>query len=123
MAIALSVFCFTFATRAQEHPALQDHPTKEQQARPISDEQLKAFVKAYVQERKIRETYASALKNAKNSYEADKIQQETNSKIEEALQRQGLDTKAYNRIFWTIRTNKELRKKALTLIEKEQNRP
>lgn len=113
-ATGLSVLFYPYAARSQEAP-------KKQESRPqVSDKELRAFVKAYVEYHKIRQEYEPALKKAKNSEQAKKIQDEANSKIEKALHKQGLDATAYNRLFSAVNADEKLRQDALKLIEKER---
>jgi len=114
------ILLFPWSARAQGHPAIQNHPTKDNRLEEITDKQISAFVKAYVAERKIRRTSESAIKKAQNEEEAKKIQQEADAEIAAALEKHGLDSQAYNRIFWAVRSNKELRAKVLELVKKEE---
>lgn len=118
-AIGLSLPYFAAAARAQQPPQRQG-PS---QRANVSDKELKAFAKAYVEYQRIRQTYEPSLKNAKDAAEGERIQREANTKIKTALKKQGLDVDSYNRIFNAVNANEELRKKALNLIDQERKRP
>jgi signal recognition particle GTPase len=109
---------FVPITGAQESPGQQ--PSTEQTN--ISDQQLKAFAKAYVELRKILQEYEAPLSSAQDSQEQQKLQQEAKSKIEETLEKEGLNVQAYERIFTMVNSNGELRAKALRLINEERKR-
>ncbi len=105
-------------THAQEPPK-RSAPSPQA---TVSDKELRAFAKAYVEFHKIRQAYEPSLKNAQDSKERQKIEQEANSKIEKALEKEGLTTEKYNRIFVAVNGNEELRKKTLGLIDRERRR-
>lgn len=105
-------------THAQEPPK-QSAPSPQA---AVSDRELGAFAKAYVEFHKIRQTYEPSLGNAKDARESERIQREANVKIKAALEQQGLDVNSYNRIFTAVNANEELRKKALGLIDRERKR-
>lgn len=87
----------------------------------ISDQEFKAFAKVYVAYHKLQRVYGPSLRNARDSKEREKVQQEANSKLEKLLDKQGLTPEAYNRIFASVNSNDELRKKALELINEERS--
>ncbi len=100
----------------------QGTPPQRDSGQQVSDKELRAFAKAYVEYHKVRQRYESTLSKAKDPAEKEKIQQEGNRKAEEAVERQGLSVESYNRIFGTINGNEELRKKALNLIDEERKK-
>ncbi len=106
------------AAQAQQPPS----PPGSAQPAKISDKELKAFAKAYVEYHKIRERYESSVSNAKDPAEKDKIQREGNAKVKEAIERQGLSVESYNRIFTAINGSQELRNKTLKLVDGERNK-
>ncbi|MGH7770632.1 MAG: DUF4168 domain-containing protein [Candidatus Binatia bacterium] len=105
-------------TPAQE-PATRQPPSQQTN---ISDKELRAFAKAYVEFHKIRLAYEPSLKNVHDPEKRQMIQQEANSKIEKALEKQGLNPTAYNRIFTAVNADEKLRKKTLKLIDEERSR-
>jgi Domain of unknown function (DUF4168) len=86
----------------------------------ISDRELDAFVKAYVEYQKIRANYAPALKNAKDPGQKKQIEREANAKVKRALDSNGLSADRYNQIFATVNANEPLRKKVLKQVEEQR---
>jgi hypothetical protein len=101
------------AVRAQEAPAQSD----------ISDEELKAFAKAYVQVDKIRVAFEPLLRKAQNPEQAQNVQREATGKMEKAVEEQGLTRESYTRIFNTVKGDAELRAKTIKMIQEEQKNP
>jgi Domain of unknown function (DUF4168) len=93
-----------------------------QQGHDISEEELRAFAKAYMELQEIRLKYEPSLKDAQDPREIERVQRETLSKVEESLERQGLNVESYNRILIAVNRDEHLRKKTLKLIEEEQKR-
>lgn len=87
----------------------------------VGDKEMKAFVKAYVRYHQIVQEYEPALRNASNHKKRDAIQREANSKVKNALEEAGLTSGDYNSLFKAINSNKELRRRALKLIERGRN--
>ena|SRR5213594_3278581 len=93
-----------------------------QQGNNISEEELKAFAKAYKELQEIRLKYEPTLKGVQDPKEIERIQREALSRVEETLERQGLNVESYNRILVAVNGDEQLRKKTLKLIEEEQKR-
>jgi Domain of unknown function (DUF4168) len=96
--------------RSQESP---------KQQRSVSDNQLRAFAKVYVEVEKIRRTYEPRLKEANNAEESKQIQIEAVSKMLGALTKEGLTEESYREIFDIARADEGLRKKLIELINEE----
>jgi Domain of unknown function (DUF4168) len=88
----------------------------------VSDQDLKAFAKAYVEVDKIRLAYEPSLRNARDPEQLQNIQREATVKMEKAVEDQGLTREAYVRIFNSVKDDVELRKKTLKLIQEEQEK-
>lgn len=82
----------------------------------VSDKELQAFVRAYLDIQALRLKYEPALRNAAGD-EAKKIEREADSEIENVLEKHGLEVETYKRIFKALAGDEELRKKTLELIE------
>jgi hypothetical protein len=82
----------------------------------VSETQLRAFAKVYVEVEKIRQTYEPRMKEAKNPEESKQIQDEAVSKMQGALTNQGLTEESYTQIFEVARADEGLRKKLIELI-------
>jgi hypothetical protein len=88
----------------------------------LSDREIKAFAKAYVDYQKIRRTYAPALEQAKDPAQKKQIEQEANAKIKRSLEAQGLSVARYNQIFAEVNSNPPLGKRVLQQVEEERRR-
>jgi hypothetical protein len=88
----------------------------------VSDKDLRAFVKAYVDYQKIRQNYEPKMNNTRDEKEKQKIQREGDDKVKQALEKQGLTPQAYNRLFVAVNGNPQLRQKALALINNERKK-
>jgi hypothetical protein len=97
-------------------------PAKRSDGRALSDKELTAFVKAYVDYQRIRQTYVPALDQAKDPARKKQIEQEANAKIKRSLDSQGLSVARYNQIFAEVNNNPPLRKKVLQQVEEERRR-
>jgi hypothetical protein len=108
-------------------PALahaQDLPKQTQSAEPtmLSEKDLRVFAKAYVAYQKLRQTYEPRLGKIQDPKEKQKLQQEGDAKVKEALEQHGLTPQSYNRLFAAVNGNEQLRQKALKLINEERSR-
>jgi uncharacterized protein DUF4168 len=97
-------------------------PVKPGNESRLSDKELKAFAKAYVDYQKIRRTYAPALEQAKDPAQKKQIEQEANAKIKRSLDAQGLSVARYNQIFAQVNSDPPLRKRVLQQVEEERKR-
>jgi Domain of unknown function (DUF4168) len=69
--------------------------------------------------KKIRRDYESRLEKANNPEESKQIQIEAVSKMQEALTKEGLTIESYKQIFDIARTDENLRKKLIGMINEE----
>jgi len=97
--------------------ARDQQPSQESE---ISDRDLKAFAKAYVEFHKIRSAYENSLDDVSNRQEETKAQHEALIKIDKALEKQGLKPDALYRIFKAVNADEKLRAKTMKLIEEER---
>ena len=116
LVLVIAILCGTGVATAVETPA------KPSDASRLSDKELKAFAKAYVDYQKIRRTYAPALEQAKDPAQKKQIEQEANAKIKRSLDAQGLSVARYNQIFAQVNSDPPLRKKVLEQVEEERRR-
>jgi Domain of unknown function (DUF4168) len=98
----------------------QDLPKQEVN---VSDDQLRAFAKVYVEVDKIRQAYEPRLKEAKDPEEGKQIQTEAMTKMQGAAAKEGLTGESYRQIFEIARTDEGLRKKLLDFINEEKQKP
>lgn len=108
---ALLILPFSNSASAQELPSPQPD---------LSENQLRAFAKVYVEVEKIRETYEPRLKEAKDAQEGQAIQKDAVGKMKEALSKEGLTEESYGQIFETARLDPALRQKLVSLINEEK---
>ena len=101
-------------------PQIHAQAASGQQQSSVSDKELAAFVKAYVEVQKIRTEYEPVLKNTQDPQERRRIQQTGDAKVKAALEKQGMGVEKYNKIFAAVDGNEALRKKTLKLIEHER---
>lgn len=88
----------------------------------VSEPQLRAFAKVYVQAEKIRQAYEPRLKEAKDLQESEEIQKDAMSKMQQALIKEGLTEESYTQIFEIARADEGLRKRLIELIEEEKQK-
>lgn len=88
----------------------------------VTDKDLRAFAKAYVEYHNIRQNYEPRLNGTKDEKEKEKLQREGDNKVKQVLEKQGLTPQSYNRLFVAVNNNQQLRQKALTLISEERKK-
>ena len=88
----------------------------------VSETQLRAFAKVYVEAEKIRQAYEPRLKEAKNAQEGKQIETEAVLKMQGALTEQGLTQESYTQIFEIARADEGLRKKLIEIINEERQK-
>lgn len=91
-------------------------------ASKVSDEELKAFAKAYVEYHQIKRNYEPKLRTTKDEKAKQQIEKEGNDKVLHALEKQGLTPQKYNQLFAAVNKDSRLREKALDLIEAERHK-
>ena len=75
-----------------------------------------------MQVEKIRQTYEPRAKEAKGPEEGKQVQQEAQSKMREALAKEGLTEENYTQIFEVARADQDVRKKLLQMIVEERGK-
>ena len=88
----------------------------------ISDGELRAFVKAYVENQKIRQKYEPTLENNTDPQKNREIQERANAELKKSLAKQNLTVEQYNKIYNRINSDERLREKALKLVEEERKK-
>ena len=110
---------FTLAPAA--HPAgAEKAPAKSESATSVSDRELAAFVKSYVDYKRIQAEYGPALQKEKDPARKKQMEQDANAKVKRSLDANGLSPERYNQIFATVNANESLRKKVLKQVEDER---
>ncbi|OGQ83738.1 MAG: hypothetical protein A3F90_04445 [Deltaproteobacteria bacterium RIFCSPLOWO2_12_FULL_60_19] len=100
----------------------QEAPKPAGQQRSVSDKELRAFAGAYVEFHRIRQAYETRLSNVKDPKAREKIREEGDSKVKQALETRGLTPESYSQLFTAVNSNEQMRKKALKLIEAERKK-
>lgn len=88
----------------------------------VSDKDLKAFAKVYVEYHRIKQSYEPKLQAMKEGKEKQKIKREGDDKVRRVLEEQGLSPERYNQLFAAVNRNPRLREKALELIQQERRK-
>ncbi len=104
---------FTKPLRAQELPKQEIN---------VSDDELRAFAKVYVQVDKIRQEYEPRVKEAKDPEESRQIQTEAANKMQEAAAKEGMTSESYRHIFELTNADETVRNKVIALINKEKEK-
>jgi hypothetical protein len=117
--LCLSLHLFSVSAWSADAAPKQGSPA---QPSNVSDRELRAFAKAYVEYQRIRQDYDPKLNNTRDEKEKLKIQREGDDKVKLALEKQGLTPQDYNRLFVAVNGNPQLRQKALALINDERKK-
>jgi hypothetical protein len=91
-----------------------------QPSQNLSDAELRSFAKAYVAVQEIRASHEAALRTVQDSAQAQKIQQDANVKMANAVEQQGLTPEQYTGMLTAVNSDEQLAKKARELIAKER---
>ena len=86
----------------------------------ISDAELRGFVRAYVDNQKIRQEYEPPLRDNTDPQKGQQLQDRANAELKKSLAKQNLTVETYNRIYNRINSDEALREKALKRIEEER---
>jgi uncharacterized protein YggE len=111
--VGFVILSFSKQVPAQELPKQQLN---------VSEPQLRAFAKVYVEVEKIRQVYEPRVKEAKNPEEAKQIENEAVSKMKGALTEEGLTEESYGQIFEIARADEGIRKKLIGFINEEKQK-
>ena len=94
--------------------------SQSQSHKEVSDKELQAFAKAYVEVQKIKASQQGSLKNTQDPQQAQKVEQESKVEMAKAVQKQGFTPETYTQLLATVNGDNTLSKKALELIHKER---
>lgn len=101
---------------AQSPPAPQERPAQ------ISDRELQAFVKTYVETQNIRREYEPPIEKSSDPERKRKLHQSADQELKEALTRNNLTVDRYNQIFARVNNDASLREKVLRMVDEERKR-
>jgi hypothetical protein len=116
LAVYASLLCLSTTAFAQPSPKAQ--PDIPQAA--ISERELTAFVKAYVETQRIRQEYEPALVKSNDAEKNRLIENKANDELKKSLAKQNLTVEQYNRIYNQVNSDERLREKTLKLVEEER---
>lgn len=105
------------AVWAQTQAPVQQSPGASSE---VSDQELQAFAKSYVEFHKMRTIYEPQVGVAKTPEEKTRIQQEAVAKFSSVLEREGLTMERYAALFKAVNGDDRLREKVIKLIEDEK---
>lgn len=86
-----------------------------QQAGPVSDSDLKNFVKANEDVSKVRDEFTQKLSEESDQEKAQELQMQAQEKMLEAVKKNDMDALTYNAIAARIQTDAELQERASAL--------
>ena len=107
------VLSLTKQIRAQELPKQQMN---------VTDDQLRAFAKVYLEIDKIRQAYEPRLEEAKDPEEGKQIQMEAVTKMQGAAAKEGMTEESYAQIFEIARDDEGMGRKLINLINEERQK-
>jgi len=112
------ILCFSALGFAQQSPK----PQPDAQQANVSDSDLRAFVKAYVETQQIRQQYEPALLDSTDAQKNQQIQNQASAALEKTLAKYNLTVDRYNTIYNMVNSDDPLRQRALKLIKEERQR-
>jgi uncharacterized protein DUF4168 len=113
LVVGFLVLPFAKPIRSQELP---------KQQMSVTDDQLRAFAKVYVEIDKIRQAYEPRLKEAKDPEEGKQIQKEAVTKMQGAAAKEGMTEESYAQIFEIARDDEGMGRKLINLINEERQK-
>lgn len=113
---AVIVICLSTLGFAQESPK----PPTDRQHASVSDSDLRAFAKAYVENQRIRQQYEPALSQTTDPDQYKRMQDAANAGLKKSLAKQNLSIEKYNQIYTLVNNDEQLRAKVLKLVEEER---
>ncbi|MDQ2068878.1 DUF4168 domain-containing protein [Natronospira bacteriovora] len=116
--ISFMTAAFLAAPMAMAQGQQQAQPMPQQQEAPdVSDEQINAFVDAYVAVSEVREEYTARLQEADSQEEAQELQQEANDAMTAAIEDSGLSIEEYQQVAMAVNADAEVREQVTTMLE------
>jgi hypothetical protein len=110
--------CFLLALAAQAFAQPSGQPVQPE----ISDSELRAFVRAYVDNQQIRQQFEPTLQSNSDPAKEQQLQDQANAALKQSLARQNLTIDQYNRIYQRINSDEELRQKVLRMVDEERKK-
>ncbi|MFP3871188.1 MAG: DUF4168 domain-containing protein [Syntrophobacteria bacterium] len=111
------VLCMALPAAAQKGYQWQGQPGESESQPQISNAELEKAAEAYAEIRKINQGFQQSLQEAKDSSERQKLQEQANKDVVQAVEDTGLEVQKYNSIMRQIGENEELRKEFSEKVE------
>lgn len=86
----------------------------------FDEETLEKFADAYVDVGEIHREYSERLQGAEQTEDAQRLQQEANDEMVEAIQQSGLEVQEYSAVAAALERDPEMREKVVGMIEQRQ---
>jgi hypothetical protein len=112
---------WTMGATGVSYSADQPRPSPSTETNKVSDKELSAFVKAYVDYQKIRASYTPVLEKTNDTERKKQIEQEANEKVKQSLDSSGLSAQRYNQIFSAVNADPQLRQRVLKQVEQQRH--
>lgn len=93
-----------------------------QTAARISDRDLRAFAKVYVEYKALQQEYGAKIEQTKDTKEKEALQKEASTQLQSVLQKHKLTADEYNHIFKAVNEDEKLRDKVLPMVEAERKK-
>lgn len=90
----------------------------EGQAAKVSDQKLKSFSRAYESVETIHKSYSASMQAANNKGQAQKLQAQTQEKMQGAIKKRGLSVDEYNDILNKVQTDQKLQERFFQIVGK-----
>lgn len=104
----------------QEDDASELDEVPQQDSVPdVSEDQIEAFVQAYVRLSEVREEYTARVQGADDEEEARELQQEANEAMTTAIEEAGLSVEEYQQVALAINADAELRGRVTEMLSEE----
>jgi len=122
--IVLSIVVGFLGPWSSRGTAIQEPPAEQRPSERTDfvSERLQAFARTYVAIRRLIDEYEPPLREVQKPEQAQKIQREAASKLEQTLDVHGFTPDSFQRTFALVNADDELRNKALELIAKEREK-
>ena len=105
------------ATVAKAQDSYMPSQNQQQQQMNVSDAQLQKFAKADQAIRQMQSKFQSQSQGVESQEEMQAIQQKANKQMVQAIEQTGLSIQEYKKIGNVIRTNPEVQKKYMNMVQ------
>jgi len=116
MSLAFAALIASPMAIAQQGQEAQPMP-QQQEAPEVTDEQVQAFVDAYVAVNDVREEYTARMQEAEDQEEAQALQMEANEAMSAAIEESGLSVEEYQEVAMAVSADPEVREQVTQMLE------